>query len=191
MPIAFRDHTPAGLTSATRTGSSSIVAGGPRAGEMGGGLWGKSCTCVRAGSTSAPERVAGQRAALRRLQGRACAGRLGTATVYLADDLKHEGKVAMHRLVARGQGALQALTDRTRSARYGLLVGYFTGPSAVSITNAASAAQRRGDGFNSSRTSSAVVPLNIPLCPFFASWYAATARRTTGCSSSVKSMTVI
>jgi hypothetical protein len=29
------------------------------------------------------------------------------------------------------------------------------------------------------------------LCPFFISWYAATARRTTGCSSGVKSMTVI
>ena len=64
------------------------------------------------------------------------------------------------------------------------------GPSAVPITNAASSAQRTGDGFNSSRISSAVVPLNSPLCPFFASWYATTARRTTGCSSGVKSMTV-
>ena len=63
------------------------------------------------------------------------------------------------------------------------------GPSAVSITNAASSVQRAGDGFNSSRTSSAVVPLNGPSCRFVA-WYAATARRTTGCSSIVSSMTV-
>ncbi len=77
-----------------------------------------------------------------------------------------------------------------KPARYEWLVGYFRGPSAVSITNAASASQRRGAGFNSSRTSSAVVPLNSPLYLFFAS-YAATARRTTGCSSGVKFMTVI
>ena len=72
----------------------------------------------------------------------------------------------------------------------GLLVEYFPGPSAVSITNPASASQRRGDGFNSSRTSLAVVPMNLPLYLFFAS-YATTARRTTGCSSGVNSMTVI
>ena len=63
------------------------------------------------------------------------------------------------------------------------------GSSTVSITSAARAAQRTRDGLNSSRISSAVVALNGPLCPFFAS-YAATARRTTGCSSGVKSMTV-
>ncbi len=73
----------------------------------------------------------------------------------------------------------------------GLLVEYFPGPSAVSMTNPASTTQRMGDGFNSSRTSLAVVPVNAPLCPFFISRYAATARRTTGCSSGVKSMTVI
>ena len=77
-------------------------------------------------------------------------------------------------------------------ARYEWLVGYFRGPSAVSITNAASASQRRGDGFNSSRISEAVVPPKAPLCSFFfISWYAATARRTMGSSSGVKSMTVI
>ena len=74
----------------------------------------------------------------------------------------------------------------------GLLVEYLPGPSAVSITNPASATQRRGDGFNSSRTSLAVVPPKAPSCSFFfISRYAATARRTTGCSSGVRSMTVI
>ena len=64
------------------------------------------------------------------------------------------------------------------------------GPSATCITYAASSVQRTGDGFSSSRISSAVVPLNGPSYSFFA-LYAATARRTTGCSSGVKSMTVI
>ncbi len=65
------------------------------------------------------------------------------------------------------------------------------GPSALSITNAASLFQRTGDGLNSSRISSAVVPPKAPLWSFFISLYAATARRTTGCSSGVKFMNVI
>ena len=64
------------------------------------------------------------------------------------------------------------------------------GPSAVSITNAASSAQRTGDGLNSSRISSAVLLLKGPFCPFFARRYAATARRTTGSSTGVMSMLV-
>ena len=88
------------------------------------------------------------------------------------------------------QGSLR-LNNETGEIEDGPLAGYFRGPSADSITNAASATQRMGDGFSSSRSSSAVVRLNAPLCPFFASWYAATARRTTSCSSRVKSMTVM
>ena len=63
------------------------------------------------------------------------------------------------------------------------------GPSAVSITKSASSVQRVGDGVSSSRISSAVLLLNGPFCPFFASRYAATARRTTGFSSGVISIT--
>ena len=64
------------------------------------------------------------------------------------------------------------------------------GPSPTCITYAASAVQRIGDGFSSSRISSAVVPLNGPSYSFFA-LYAATARRTTGCSCRVKFMTLM
>ena len=54
-----------------------------------------------------------------------------------------------------------------------------------------SSVQRARDGFSSSRISLAVVPPKAPLGLSFISRYAATARRTTGCSSGVKSMTVV
>ena len=76
----------------------------------------------------------------------------------------------IHEQPAAGLQGSVRLNNETGEFGHGPLTGYFPGPSAVSITNAASAAQRMGDGSNSSRTASAVVRPNIPLYPFFASW---------------------